>query len=174
VIKYEANSYRFVAPQKADIDFERFDTHVEAARQAEAQGGLEQAEREYKAAVDLYHGDFLEGMHEGGWQWRERERLRADCLEALRWLAQAKQRCGDLPGHRHVVERLLEVAPFDLDAVKMRLDALWREQRHAEAERDYSEWRSRYRAAVGAEAPNIWSAPLEQGDPQPGPAVVAP
>jgi len=52
----------------------------------------------------------------------------------------------------------LEVAPFELEAVKMRLDALCRESRVAEAKRDYEDWRSRYRAAVGADAPEIWPA----------------
>jgi LuxR family maltose regulon positive regulatory protein len=169
VVKYEANSYRFAAPQAADIDFERFDGYIERAHQADGQGDMEEAVRQYEAATDLYHGDFLEGLHEGGWQWHERDRLRAACLDALRWIAQARRSSGDLAGHRRAVERLLEVAPFDLEAVKMRLDALWREQRGAEAERDYREWRNRYRSAVGADAPEIWTAP--DGESAEGQAV---
>jgi DNA-binding SARP family transcriptional activator len=158
-IKYEANTYRLTAPPNAIIDVDVFDTHLERARQADAQGDHAEARLSYQAAVNLYRGDFLEGMQEGGWQWRERERLRAACIEALRWLANDRGAASDPAGQRLVVERLLEVAPFDLTAVKTRLDALSSEMRVSEARRDYQEWRARYKAAVGAEAPDIWHAP---------------
>jgi DNA-binding SARP family transcriptional activator len=158
-IKYEANTYRLTAPPNAIIDVDVFDTHLERARQADAQGDHAEARLSYQAAVNLYRGDFLEGMQEGGWQWRERERLRAACIEALRWLANDRGAASDAAGQRLVVERLLEVAPFDLTAVKTRLDALSSEMRVSEARRDYQEWRARYKAAVGAEAPDIWHAP---------------
>ncbi len=159
VIKYEANAYRFAAPPQTTIDFEQFDLQIEEARQADAQGDRVKARRCYQAAADLYGGDFLDGMHEGGWQWRERERLRASCIEALRWIVTECQACGDGAGQRRTVERLLEVAPFDLDAVKARLEALCQEMRFSEATRDYEEWRARYKAAVGADPPDIWKAP---------------
>jgi hypothetical protein len=95
----------------------------------------------------------------GGGLGRARARLRADCIEALRWLALERESVGDIAGQRRAVERLLEVAPFDLEAVKMRLDGLSREMRIAEARRDYEGWRARYKAAVGAEAPDIWHSP---------------
>ncbi|HLJ83317.1 MAG TPA: BTAD domain-containing putative transcriptional regulator [Candidatus Eremiobacteraceae bacterium] len=158
VIKYEANAYRFVAPKGATVDVQEFKAHIDAARQADGSANFSEARRRYQSAVDLYRGDFLEGMQEGGWQWRERELLRAGCLESLRWLADFARKTGDARAQRSAVERLLEVAPFELEAVKTRLDALCRESRIAEAKRDYEEWRSRYRAAVGAEAPDIWRA----------------
>ena|GEM_PF-1410650 len=159
VIKYEANTYRFVAPPDMVIDVDLFDGYLERARQADAQGDRGNARFNYQAGANLYRGDFLDGMHEGGWQWRERERLRATCIEALRWLANDREEAQDAAGQRLVVDRLLEVAPFDLTAVKMRLDALSREMRVSEARRDYQEWRARYKAAVGAEAPDVWRAP---------------
>jgi two-component SAPR family response regulator len=110
-------------------------------------------------AVELYRGEYLEGFADAGWQWRERERLRADCLEALRWLARDREAAGDATGARIVVEKLLEVSPFDLDAVRTRLEALVLECRGDEAVRDYAEWRSRYKQTVGAEAPTVWDAP---------------
>ena len=159
VIKYEANTYRFVPPPDMVIDVDLFDAYLEHARQADAQGDNRNARLNYQAGANLYRGDFLDSMHEGGWQWRERERLRATCIEALRWLAKDREEAHDAAGQRLVVDRLLEVAPFDLTAVKMRLDALSREMRVSEARRDYQEWRARYKAAVGAEAPDIWHAP---------------
>jgi LuxR family maltose regulon positive regulatory protein len=156
IIKYESNAYRFVAPIGTTVDVQEFNAHIDAARQADGSGNVAEARKRYQSAVDLYRGDFLEGMQEGGWQWRERELLRAGCLEGLRWLADLAREAGDVRGQRFAVERLLEVAPFELEAVKMRLEALCRESRVAEAKRDYEEWRSRYRAAVGADAPEIW------------------
>ncbi len=174
VVKYEANAYRFEAPPGTTVDCDEFDRHVEAGQQADAVGNRATARHEFESAAGLYQGDFLEGLHEGGWQWRERERLRASCLEVLRWLAADRAAQGDLPGQRQWIERLLEVAPFDLEAVSVRLNALCAEMRIPEARRDYEEWRARYRAAVGAEAPDIWQPPsAEQLQVQPMPAARA-
>lgn len=159
VIRYENNAYRFVAPPQTIIDVEAFDEHIEQAHAGEAQGDTARAREHYQAAAELYRGDFLEDMEEGGWQWRERERLRAACMEALRWIARDRGAAADYGSQRLAVERILEVAPFDLEAVRLRLDALAREMRLSEAKRDYEQWRARYRAAVGAEAPQIWQQP---------------
>ena len=157
VIKYESNAYCFVAPAGTTIDVDDFDACIEHAQQAAAAGDSAEARTNYAAATSLYRGDFLEGMQEGGWQWRERERLRATCLEALRWLASERSAAGDITGQRLAYERLLEVAPFDLEAVRARLEALCEESRIVEAKRDYADWRARYLSAVGAEAPEIWA-----------------
>jgi ATP/maltotriose-dependent transcriptional regulator MalT/DNA-binding SARP family transcriptional activator len=162
VIKYEANAYRFAPPPDSAVDVDIFDEHMERARQADASGDAATARQEFREAVDLYRGDYLEGFADAGWQWRERERFRADCLEALRWIARDREAAGDTSGERVAVEKLLEVSPFDLDAVRMRLDALVRERRGDEAVRDYAAWRARYRQTVGAEAPAIWDAPSPQ------------
>ena len=164
VIKYESNAYRFAAPPNTVIDVVVFDELLDQARQAVASGDSEVARRTFVSAVDLYRGDFLEGMQEGGWQWHERERLRAACIEALRWIAQDREAARDATGLRLAVERILEIAPFDLEAVRMRLEALAAELRFAEAERDYAAWRERYRAAVGAEAPDFWKSPKPAPD----------
>jgi ATP/maltotriose-dependent transcriptional regulator MalT/DNA-binding SARP family transcriptional activator len=157
IVKFEENGYRFVAPPHTVVDIELFDQYVESARVAAARGDAVEARRAYVAATDLYRGEFLEGMEDGGWQWRERERVRAACLEALRWLAQDP--AGEPAARRLALERLLEVAPFDLDAVRMRLDGLAREMRVAEALRDYDDWRARYKLSVGVEAPEVWALP---------------
>jgi len=173
VIKYEANAYRFVAPPNTVIDVALFDEFLDHARQAAASGDAERARHKYKAAADLYRGDFLEGMQEGGWQWHQRERLRAACIEALRWIAQDRQEARDATGLRLAVERILEIAPFDLEAVRMRLEALAGDLRFAEAEQDYAAWRERYRAAVGAEAPDFWKSPKPIPDASPRTPVPA-
>jgi LuxR family maltose regulon positive regulatory protein len=154
VVKFESNGYRFVPPQHTVVDAELFDEHVDTARQAVARGAIEAARHGYMAAVELYRGDFLEGCDDGGWQWRERERLHAACLEALRWLA--ADDLGDRSVRRLALDRLLEFAPYDIDAVRMRLRLLVAESRIGDARRDYAEWKARYRTAVGTDPPEVW------------------
>ncbi len=155
VVKFEANGYRFVPPHQTVVDIEQFDLHVDAARQAVARGDLDEARRRFMQSSELYRGEFLDGLEDGGWQWRERERLRAACLETLRWLAHDRE--GDQSIRRLALDRLLEIAPFDLDALRMRLDVMVEEARLADARREYDDWRDRYRCAVGVEAPDIWT-----------------
>jgi ATP/maltotriose-dependent transcriptional regulator MalT/DNA-binding SARP family transcriptional activator len=156
VVKFESNGYRFVPLPNTIVDAELFDEHIESARQALASGAHDSVRHGFISAIDLYRGEFLEGIEDGGWQWRERERLRAACLEALRWLA--ADRGGDANLRRLALERLLDVAPFDINAVRMRLELMAAEMRHAEARRDYEEWKARYRATIGADPPEVWPA----------------
>jgi DNA-binding SARP family transcriptional activator len=149
VVSYEHGGYRFASVVPVSVDVEEFDRSVEAGRTAVSRGDAGEACVAYAAAVALYSGDFLDEMEEGGWQWRDRERLRAACLESLRWLV---AHAGGGEG-RLALERLLEIAPFDLDAVRMRLASLLGERRVAEARRDFDAWCARYRSTVGAEPP---------------------
>lgn len=155
IVKFEANGYRFVPPEHSVVDTELFDEHVESARQALARGATEVARHGFMAAVELYRGEFLEGLDDGGWQWRDRERMHAACLEALRWLAGDEQ--GNASVRRLALDRLLELAPYDLDAVRMRLGFMVAELRIGEARREYEEWKTRYRTAVGADPPALWT-----------------
>ncbi|MBC5800628.1 MAG: hypothetical protein GIW94_11760 [Candidatus Eremiobacteraeota bacterium] len=157
VVKFEGNAYRFVPPPRAQVDIDLFEAHLEGARQALGSGRHDVARREYAAAADLYHGEFLDGIEDGGWQWRERERLHAAALEALRWLAADRE--GEPEFRRHMLERLLEIAPFELAAVRSRLDLMAAQMRVSDACRDYAAWKARYRAAVGAEPPEVWAPP---------------
>ena len=157
VVKFEANGYRFVAPAHTTVDTELFDEAIESARGALARVAPDRARDAYRKAAELYRGEFLDGMEDGGWQWRERERLRAAALETLRWLS--LDDAGDATFRRLVLDRLLEVAPFDIDAVRLRLDLMIAERRAGDARRDYADWRARYRSSVGVEAPAIWTSP---------------
>lgn len=157
VVKFEADGYRFVAPPDTSIDTERFDDAIETARRAVAREDAERSRRGYRAAIECYRGEFLDGMADGGWQWRERERLRADFLEALRYVA--ADRAAETTFRLAMLDRLLDVAPFDLEAIRMRLDLMVVARRTAEARRDYEAWKARYRDAVGTDAPEVWHAP---------------
>jgi DNA-binding SARP family transcriptional activator/tetratricopeptide (TPR) repeat protein len=156
VVKFEANAYRFDPPPGTTVDVAAFEASLERARDAQSAGNGEAARAAYLAAMELYGGEFLDGLDEGDWQWRERERLRAGAAEALRWLAQ--DRAADRALRRLALDRLLEIAPYDIEAVRARLDALVEEGRPGDAEREYAAWRRRYRGVVGADPPVVWSA----------------
>ncbi len=158
VVRFEANGYLFSPPARTTVDVEAFDARIDAARHALARGDAGEAERAYLAAVEVYRGEFLEGMDDGDWQWHERERLRAACLEALRWLAVHAQ--GEVT--RAALDRLLEIAPFDLEAVRIRIERMFSERGAADARRDFDRWRERYRTVVGAEPPDLFPAGAER------------
>ena len=85
-----------------------------------------------------------------------RERLRAAFIEALRWLAHDSE--GDAAARRSAIDRLLETTPFDIDAIKLRLDQMAASQQLSEVRRTYEEWKTRYRAAVGPDPPEVWTS----------------
>jgi ATP/maltotriose-dependent transcriptional regulator MalT/DNA-binding SARP family transcriptional activator len=157
VIKFEGNGYRFAPPPKTSVDTELFDENIELARQSLARGAPLEVRQAYMAAAELYRGDFLEGLEEGGWQWRERERMQAAALEALRWLVADRE--GEVSFRRLMLDRLLELAPFEIDAVRMRLEFMLAEMRVDDARKVYDDWKQRYRSAIGEEPPELWEGP---------------
>jgi ATP/maltotriose-dependent transcriptional regulator MalT len=157
VVQFEAGAYRFVAPPGTTIDVLVFEECLERARAARSAGDDEAARNAYIEAIALYGGDFLDGYDDGDWQWRERERLRADATEALRRLVHDRGTGSAL--RRLALDRLLELAPYDIEAVRARLHALVDEGRAGDAEREFDAWRRRYRSVVGSEPPDVWRVP---------------
>ena len=157
VIKFEDGGYRFVAPAGTAFDVEEFERAIEAARSAEAHGTLDAANAAFLRAVTVYRGDFLEGAEDAAWLWRERDRLRKPYLAALRWLV--RHPSDELERNVELLDRLLDETPFDVEAVKLRLDGMTGESRARDAAAEYERWKAAYRATVGSEAPEIWLPP---------------
>jgi LuxR family maltose regulon positive regulatory protein len=155
VIKSENGAYRFVAPAETVVDVECFEGHIDAARAAKTEGATKVARDSFSAAAEMYRGDFMDGFDDGSWQWRDRERLRAAYIEALRWLARDEN--ADVGTRRSAVDRLLETIPFDVDAVKLHLDLMAMSQPPSDVRRAYEDWKTRYRAAVGPDPPEAWA-----------------
>jgi DNA-binding SARP family transcriptional activator len=156
VVKSENAAYRFAAPAGTLVDTETFDAWIDTARTAKAEGAIEQARRAYAGAIEIYRGDFMDGFEDGNWQWRDRERLRAAFLEALRWLAHDAD--GETLARSSAIDRLLETTPFDIDAIRLRLELMAASHQLSEARRTYEDWKARYRAAVGPDPPEVWTA----------------
>ena len=155
VVKSENAAYRFAAPPGTLVDTETFDAWIDAARTAKAEGATDDARRAFAGAIGIYRGDFMDGFEDGSWQWRDRERLRAAFLDALRWLAHDAE--GDAVARSSAIDRLLETTPFDIDAIRLRLELMAASQQLSEARRTYEDWKARYRAAVGPDPPEVWT-----------------
>ena len=165
VVKFSVNGYRFVAPEGTYVDVSAFDEEIEAGQAAAGRDDTRAAVAAYRSAIRRYTGDFLDGMDDGNWQWQERERLRAAYLEALRYLL--RSRAVDADERRAMLDRILATAPFDLDAVRVRLDDLVERGRVDEARREYAAWRARYQATVGTESALLWQPVVRELSPAP-------
>ena len=153
VVKFEASAYRFVPPAGTTSDVVTVDEAHARARAALATGHAEASRRAYATIVRAYAGDLLEGVAEP-WAIRERERFRGIALEALRAVLASET---DPAERRTLVDRILEIAPFDEAVLRERLEALAADARLPDARRAYASWRARYRETLGAEAPDVWS-----------------
>ncbi|HEU5012022.1 MAG TPA: BTAD domain-containing putative transcriptional regulator [Roseiflexaceae bacterium] len=95
-----------------EIDVRNFEAHLQAARQASNAADL------LRAAVALYHGDFLEGFSLADapafeeWVLVERERLRRMVIDALSQLAADATEHGDYQNGITYASRLLTMDPL--------------------------------------------------------------
>jgi DNA-binding SARP family transcriptional activator len=111
------------------------------------------AERRLAAGMELYGGDFLADEPYAEWALDERDRLHGIASEALRSLAEIRQRNGDLEGASVDLERLTELEPFDVEAHAELLRVLVRRGRRSEVVRRYAALRHRLLATFGEDVP---------------------
>ncbi|MBD5603966.1 MAG: winged helix-turn-helix domain-containing protein, partial [Candidatus Eremiobacteraeota bacterium] len=157
VVRYEAGGYRFTPPADTVIDLERFDAALSRARIARDAGDGATARAAYEAAVATYGGDLLDGFDDATWHLRERDRLRDGALEAARAVATDASAAEDV--RATAIDRLLDLAPFDVEAMRVRLARLTAARRVGEARSEYERWQKRYADAFGNAPPEFWQAP---------------
>ncbi len=93
---------------------EVYESHLAAARAAEARGAVDAMRTRLQAAIDTYRGDFLDGTDDGAWILRERERLRKPYLWALRRLVRESE--DDPSRHAALLARLNAEASLEGEA----------------------------------------------------------
>ncbi len=158
VVKYDVNGYRFAPPPGTALDIDAVDEAAAAARAATAASRTADAIASYARIALAYTGDLLDGFLDP-WPQRERERFRGVALEALRAVLERER---DPATRLTLIDRVLDIAPFDVAAVRERLDALAADARLPDARRAYRAWRERYRDSLGDEAPDVWSPPVSR------------
>ena len=136
-------------PARVRLDVDGFVAGVAAGLEAQAQGDAGRAERELRAALSLYRGDFLAEEPYGDWAVDERDRLRGragDALRALSELALGADRLDHAAAH---LERLARMEPFDSDVHRRLVEVCLRRGRRTEAVRHYAALRLRLQRAFG-------------------------
>jgi DNA-binding SARP family transcriptional activator len=136
-----------------EVDADRFEEHIAAGMAALKGGDDVLAERRLAAGMELYGGDFLADEPYAEWALDERDRLHGIASEALRSLAEIRQRNGDLEAASADLERLTELEPFDVEAHAELLRVLVRRGRRSEVVRRYAALRHRLLATFGEDVP---------------------
>lgn len=157
VVRFETGGYRFEAPPGTAIDLDVLEAALAVARRARDLHDREAARAAYADALEAYRGDLLDGYEDGTWHLRERARLRDAALEAARALVADSQTSEAV--RSRAIERLLQLAPFDVDAMRARLDGLAAARRIGEARGEYDRWRQRYTEVFGDAPPEFWQPP---------------
>ncbi|MEW6425552.1 MAG: BTAD domain-containing putative transcriptional regulator [Bacillota bacterium] len=106
-IQREGAAYYFNLASGFWLDAEEFENLVARAQKVAAQWP-EQAEIQLKRALELYEGDYLQGVFQDEWCLEERERLAVLYIRALELLAKLLARRGDYAGCLKAAEKILE------------------------------------------------------------------
>ncbi len=132
---YANGSYFLNRDAGYTTDIVRFDTLLSAGNRLAAVGQDTDALVSYEQAVDLYRGDLCTGTDV--YSVIERERLRANYLSVLGWLAEQAYRSGEYDGALQQARRLLRCDPCREDAHRIVMRAYVRRGERAQALRQY-------------------------------------
>lgn len=114
----DGESYCLDLPPGSVVDLRQFEQCLAGGRQARAARDHRKAAQMYQRALDLHSGDLLGGEGPAEWVVMERERCRAQAVEAAELLADACRDSGDLDACVRACERGLRLDRFR--------DNLWR------------------------------------------------
>jgi two-component SAPR family response regulator len=88
LILFEHDAYSLNPEVNIWLDYVEFEKHVQSGQRLEAAGQLAEAMAEYKLAVEIYRGDFLEEDLYEDWPHARREHLRHVYLNLLNQLSE--------------------------------------------------------------------------------------
>lgn len=118
VVVREGDAYRLGLPTGAVVDLTTFEAAVSAGRRARTSGDGDAAEAAFRQALDLHAGDLLPEAGPATWVVAERERYRAEAVEAASSLAAILLERADPEEAAAACERGLRVDRYQ--------DRLWR------------------------------------------------
>lgn len=137
VLEYGGGSYRIVPAVDVDVDVERFDTALAAARAAERADDTTTAAAWYRRAVAAYHGDFAADAPYEQWTLLPRERLRLRYIDALDRIGQLQLAAGRTDDCIATLHRMLDVDPAREDAHRLLMQCYAAQGRVHQAMRQY-------------------------------------
>lgn len=116
VIVYAGGAYRISPELRLWLDVDEFGRCVEAGRQHQDAGEIDQATRDFEFAGGLYRGDFLADDPYEDWAALTRERLRLAYLDALGRLSNLYFNAGHYTACASLCQRIIERDPCREDA----------------------------------------------------------
>jgi DNA-binding SARP family transcriptional activator len=137
VIEYANGGYRINPELLVEVDVERFEGALSAARRAERSGAADAASAAYREAADLYQGDFVSDAPYEQWTVLPRERLRLSYLDALDRMSRIHLRLGRLDDCIATGLRMLAVDPCREDAHRLLMRCYANQGRTYQALRQY-------------------------------------
>ncbi len=115
---------------------------------------------DWQAALDLYRGDFLPGLHLSGapdfdrWVEEQRATLRREAFDAALRLARSRQSSGDDRGHISALRRARTIRPEDDGTVRDLMAACIRVGNAGAALREFESYRTYLQEEFGLEPPD--------------------
>ena len=137
VIEYADGGYRINPELLVEVDVERFEGALSAARRAERSGTQESALPLYREAAELYRGDFASDAPYEQWALLPRERLRLSYLDALDRMSRIQLQLGRLDDCIITGLRMLAVDPCREDAHRLLMRCYANQGRTYQALRQY-------------------------------------
>ncbi|MGH3901501.1 MAG: AfsR/SARP family transcriptional regulator [Pseudonocardiaceae bacterium] len=137
VIEYAEGSYRINIELQVDVDVERFEAALSAARGAERSGDLDRALVAYREATELYRGGFASDAPYEQWTLLPRENLRITYIDALDRMSRIQLSVGRLDDCIAAGHRMLDVDPCREDAHRLLMRCYASQGRAYQAIRQY-------------------------------------
>lgn len=118
MIARDGESYCLELPERSVVDLIEFEESLVEGRQARAVNDHHRAAKAFQRALEIHGADLLSEDGPAEWVVMERERCRAQAVEAAQYLADAFRETGDLEAAVRACERGLRLDRFQ--------DNLWR------------------------------------------------
>jgi DNA-binding SARP family transcriptional activator len=137
LIEFADGGYRINPELLVEVDVERFEGALSAARRAERSGAADAALAAYREAAELYQGDFASDAPYEQWALLPRERLRLSYLDALDRMSRIQLQLGRLDDCIATGLRMLAADPCREDAHRLLMRCYARQGRTYQALRQF-------------------------------------
>lgn len=151
VIEHRDGSYRIASAVRVTVDVARFEQALARARAIERTQERRDVIAAYRAAVDLYGGDFALDAPYEDWTLLVRERLRLRYLDALDRLGALQRADGRIDECIVTAHRMLDVDPCREDAHRLLMRCYADQGRAHQVQRQYELCRRALQATLDTE-----------------------
>jgi DNA-binding SARP family transcriptional activator len=148
-ICFENERYNFNRALPCWYDVAVFEKRIAEGRRCVAERQPESAMGPLRAAIELYHGEFLEGWNAGEWCLRQREELEREYLDALLVLGRLYGERGRYEGAMELYRKAIAVDEYLEAAHRELMRCYARMGEYGEAARHYQQFNSLVHSELG-------------------------